>query len=138
MTLLELRQRPHARHAEFSDDKGRRAAKAERLGLIVVARQDGVDRLGVGGKVAVEAIDIDAGAGKQLADPRLGRFELTPTSASWAATNLSWYLLASAIRAATTETGPRIGQSFSTRRTLPSSCTTWRSSGSSLRQYGHW
>ena len=39
---------------------------------------------------------------------------------------------------ATTEIGPRIGQSFHIRRTLPSSCTTWRSSGSSLRQYGHW
>ena len=45
-----------------------------------------------------------------------------------------WYLAASAIRAAILETSPRIGQSFSTRRTLPSSSTTWRSSGATLRQ----
>ena len=51
-------------------------------------------------------------------------FEATPIIASCAAMNLSWYLEASAIRAATLETGPRIGQSFCTRRTLPSSWTT--------------
>ena len=48
--------------------------EAERLGLIVVARQNGVDRLGVGVEIALEAIHVDAGAGEQFADPRLGQF----------------------------------------------------------------
>ena len=52
--LIELRHGQHAGHAEFADDEGRRAAETERLGLIVVAREDGVDRLGVGREVALE------------------------------------------------------------------------------------
>ena len=47
--------------------------EAERFGLIVVAGEDGVDRLGIGLEVAVEPIHIDAGAGQQFAEPRLGQ-----------------------------------------------------------------
>ena len=40
--------------------------ESERGGLIVVARQDRIDRLGIGGEVARGAIDVDAGAGEQF------------------------------------------------------------------------
>ena len=73
MTILELRHGQDAGHAELADDEGRRSLEAERFGLLVVAREDGVDRLGVGGEIAVEAIHVDAGAGQQFADARLGQ-----------------------------------------------------------------
>src|ERR1700692_3146164 len=71
--LIKLRHGERAGHAKLSDDKGRRTLETERLGLIVVARQDRVDRLGVGGKVARDAIDIDTRAGQRLTQPRLGQ-----------------------------------------------------------------
>src|SRR3979409_1670071 len=74
--LLELRHGQHPRHPKLADNKGRRAPESERGGLMGVARQDGVDRLGVAGEVAVEAIDIDTGAGEQLTDPRLGQLRV--------------------------------------------------------------
>ena len=69
---LELRHGQDAGHAEFADDEGRRALEAECRGLIVVAREDGVDRLGIGREIAVEAIDVDTGGCEQLADARFG------------------------------------------------------------------
>src|SRR5437764_14417579 len=74
--LLEFGDGQHARNAEFSDNKGRRAAKTERGGLIVVAGEDGIDGLGVAGKIALDAIDIDAGTGEQLVDARLRQFRV--------------------------------------------------------------
>src|SRR5437879_8252704 len=68
--LLELRHGQNARHPKLADDKGRRASKSERTGLIVVAGEDRVDRLGICGEVARGTIDIDAGAGEQLTDAR--------------------------------------------------------------------
>ena len=50
--------------------------KPNALRLIAVAGEDGVDRLGIGVEVAVEPIDIDAGAGQQFADPRLGQLRI--------------------------------------------------------------
>src|ERR1700738_3997367 len=72
--LIELRHGQDARHAKFPDDEGRRALEAERQGLIAVARDDGVDRLGIGGEVACGAVDIDPRSGEQFANSRLGQF----------------------------------------------------------------
>ena len=62
--LLEFGDGQHARHAEFSDDKGRRAAEAERGGLIVVACEDGIDGLRVAGKIAPEIRQVVQDDGK--------------------------------------------------------------------------
>ena len=119
--LLELGHGQDARHAKLADDKGRRALEAERGSLIVVTRDDGVDRLGVCRKVARGAIDIDPRAGKQFADARLGQLGADADQRLVRFQVLVLILLANAIRAATMEVGPRIGQSFQTMRTLPSS-----------------
>src|SRR3954471_2089739 len=76
--LVELRHGQRARHAEFSDDEGWRALETERGGLIVVARQNRVDRLGVGFEVLAGTMDVDAGVAKQFADPRLGQSRSAP------------------------------------------------------------
>ena len=55
---FELRHGQDAGHAELADNEGRRPLETERLGLRVVACQDGVDRLGIGGEIAVEAIPL--------------------------------------------------------------------------------
>src|SRR6266850_419184 len=71
--LIELRHGEDARHPELADDKGRRALEAKGHGLIAVAGENRVDRLGVGDKVAVEAVDVDPRANKQLTNARLGQ-----------------------------------------------------------------
>src|ERR1700680_256512 len=52
--LTELRHGQDPWHPELADDEGRRAPETERHGLIAVAREDRVDRVGVGGEIAVE------------------------------------------------------------------------------------
>ena len=54
----ELIHGQYARHAEFADDEGRRAIETESLGLLVVARKNAVDRLFIGGQIALGAIDM--------------------------------------------------------------------------------
>jgi len=68
-----LSHRQHARHTEFADDEGGRAPEFECGGLIVVARQDGVDCRRVAGKIAVHAVEIDARAGHGAAAIRSAR-----------------------------------------------------------------
>src|SRR5258707_6906782 len=69
--LIELRHGEDARHPELADDKGRRALEAKGHGLIAVAGENRVDRLGVGDKVAVEAVHVDSRPNKQLPKARL-------------------------------------------------------------------
>src|ERR1700676_2929368 len=69
--LTELRHGQDAWHPELADDEGRRAPETERHGLIAVAREDRVDRVGVGGEIAVEPVDVDASPSEQFADTRL-------------------------------------------------------------------
>src|ERR1700730_12141254 len=71
--LIELRRGQYTRHPEFADDKGRRALEAERGGLIVVACEDRVDCFRITGEVAVETVELDAGAAEQFTNPRLGQ-----------------------------------------------------------------
>ena len=49
-----------------------------------------------------------------------------PIRVKWKASYLSWRPAASEARAATIDSGPRIGNSFSTQRTLPSPSTSSR------------
>ena len=48
--LIELRHGQHTGHPEFAHNEGRRALETERLRLIAIALDDGVDRLGIGGE----------------------------------------------------------------------------------------
>src|SRR3981189_1231627 len=70
--LIELRHGQNARHPKLADNKGWRTSESERLGLTVVTGEDRVDRLGVCGEVARDAIDIDASAREQLTAAPLG------------------------------------------------------------------
>ena len=83
------------------------------------------------------AIHVDAGAGEQFADARLGQFRADADHRLMrrhVLVLIFGWPAPSAPRS--TETSPRIGQSFSTRRTLPSSCTTCADLGRDLAAIG--